>query len=72
MVFNRRHLSLQYLTSSQQVFHFFRQINGRLQTMQLFSGKSAFLRIFMVLLQIISFGVKQSAAAIVCNIYLEN
>ncbi len=35
--------SLQYLTSSQTVSHFFRQENGRLQTIQSLLGKSLFL-----------------------------
>ena len=35
----RRHLSEQYLTSSQQSAHFFRQVKGRLQIGQVFVGK---------------------------------
>ena len=38
-----RHLSLQYFTSSQTGAHFFRQVNGRPQTTQRFSGKLSFL-----------------------------
>ena len=36
------HLSLQYFTSSQTFSHFFRQVNGRLHTIQVFWGRNAF------------------------------
>ncbi len=35
----RRQRSEQYLTSSQQLAHFFRQVKGRWQTGQVFVGK---------------------------------
>lgn len=57
-----RHLSLQYLTSSQQFCHFLRQLKGRLHTSQVFCGKSVFLRIFIEL--------KQSAFLIVCLLWV--
>ena len=40
-----RQRSEQYLTSSQFFSHFFRQANGSPQLAQIFSGRSAFLRI---------------------------
>jgi hypothetical protein len=41
--FDERQRSLQYFTSSQTFSHFFLQLNGRLQTMQIFCGKCCFL-----------------------------
>ena len=38
-----RHLSLQYFTSSHTFSHFLRQVNGRLQTVQIFVGRFCFL-----------------------------
>jgi hypothetical protein len=38
-----RQRSLQYFTSSHTFSHFFRQVNGRLQAMQIFCGKCGFL-----------------------------
>jgi len=43
LLFCLRHRSLQNFTSSQTVAHFFRQLNCRSQTMQIFSGKLVFL-----------------------------
>lgn len=41
------HLSLQYFTSSQTFFHFFRHVNGRWQTMHIFCGRSDFFTDFI-------------------------
>ena len=41
-----RHLSLQYFTSCQTFAHFFRQVKGRLQVMQIFCGRFSFLIFF--------------------------
>ena len=41
-----RHLSEQYLTSSQTFSHFLRQVKGRPQVAQVFCGSSDFLIIF--------------------------
>lgn len=38
-----RHRSLQYLTCSQTLAHFFRQAKGRLHCKQVFSGRFSFL-----------------------------
>jgi hypothetical protein len=43
----RRQRSLQYFTSSQTAAHFFLQVNGRLQVMQIFCGRLAFLTCFI-------------------------
>ena len=42
-----RHRSLQYLTSSQTFSHFLRHVKGRLHTLQIFTGRSAFFKIFL-------------------------
>ena len=42
------HLSLQYFTSSHTFSHFFRQVNGRLQTMQTLVGKFSFFVAFIL------------------------
>jgi len=43
----RRHRSLQYLTCSQTLSHFFRHSNGRSQTTQFFVGKLDFKGFFI-------------------------
>jgi len=43
------HFSLQYFTSSHTFSHFLRQLKLRLQTGQIFKGKSCFFMVFMVM-----------------------
>jgi hypothetical protein len=59
VVFFDRHLSEQYFTSSQFFSHFFRHVNGRLQTMQILVGRSDFFTPFTVLFHIIQRKINQ-------------